>query len=51
MGENAVLEPSFYFKVPDCDFCPKKTLTGTVLSISENLKFKVERSGSLDDQM
>ena len=36
MGINAVLEPSFYFKVPGSNFRQVKTPTGAVLTISEN---------------
>ena len=36
MGNNAVLEPSLYFKVQGSNFCQLKTLIWAVLSISEN---------------
>ena len=55
MGKKAILELHVLhvldFIVKDSNFCQLKTLTGSVLSISESLRSRGQRSRSLDNQI
>ena len=46
MGKNAVLNPLPMLDVPGRSFCESERLSGAILSISENLRSKCQRSSS-----